>query len=256
MSQSAGEQLKQARLALHVSVKDITQATKIQPWVLEALEANRLHLSMSLVYVKGFLATYAKFLRLDPDTLMAQLFPDRPDEHEAGTPERPPLKRSESFAERALTLLNTLAPAWPLVRRVGMVAIGIASLVVLIKVNPFRFLPMTSTHHHEASLSVTTRQATPSETVLALQPSHPLELVIRARRTTWVSVKADGRLLAQQQLVAGSQETWKARRQLQVIVSTPAQVEVWLNGQSISPLAMAHAGRLDITHQRIKPLED
>ncbi len=74
-STSVGEQLKQARTALQLSVKQVSQTTKIQGWVLEALEADQLHTTMSAVYVRGFVATYAKLVRLDPQPLFAQLYP-------------------------------------------------------------------------------------------------------------------------------------------------------------------------------------
>jgi cytoskeletal protein RodZ len=244
MNMSVGEQLKRARLELHLHLKDATQATKIQPWALEALEADRLHLTMSPIYVKGFLSTYAKFLHLDPETLIAQLFPE--PSPPAAEPAVPAALPKTSYA---------LVDAWPMIRRVGVVAMGVAGIALIVLVNPLRWIAPKTSHHQKASLSVSTHQTPPSlATTLSLEPTQPLELSIRAHRTTWVSVRVDGRLLAQQQLAAGSQETWKARRHLELVVSTPSHVEVWLNGQSISPLAVAHGGRLVITHTHITSL--
>jgi len=266
MNMSVGEQLKRARLELHLHLKDATQATKIQPWALEALEADRLHLTMSPIYVKGFLSTYAKFLHLDPETLIAQLFPARPPgppstpagaggelTRRAGEPSPP---AAEPAVPAALpTTSYAVVDAWPMIRRVGVVAMGVAGIALIMLVNPLRWIAPKTSHHQKASLSVSTHQAPPSlATTLSFEPTQPLELSIRAHRTTWVSVRVDGRLLAQQQLAAGSQETWKARRHLELVVSTPSHVEVWLNGQSISPLAVAHGGRLVITHTHIKSL--
>ena len=107
-----------------------------------------------------------------------------------------------------------------------------------------------------ASLTVTSRQPSPREALLHLEPKQPLELSIAARQDSWVSVVADGRLLAQRLLRAGNQETWHARRRFELVVGAPARVEIVLNGHSISPFVMAHQGRLTITHQRIGPLAD
>ena len=116
---------------------------------------------------------------------------------------------------------------------------------------------MNRAPRREASLTVVEkRPAAPTEAMVALDPIQPMELAIVAQRSTWVSVKADGHLLAQQQLKSGSKEIWKARKRFELIVAKPAQVEVLLNGQSIHPLAMAHQGRLVITHQSIKPLPE
>ncbi len=91
---------------------------------------------------------------------------------------------------------------------------------------------------------------------VAIEPTEPLELMVQARHETWVSVRADGRLLTQQRLAAGSKETWKARRRFELVIAKPAQVEATLNGQSISPFVMAHQGRVVITHQQIKSLAE
>ena len=71
--QTVGFQLQQARKQRRFSISRVSNATKIQPWVLEALEADRLQDMMSPIYVKGFLMTYAKYLLLDPTALLARL---------------------------------------------------------------------------------------------------------------------------------------------------------------------------------------
>jgi len=239
---SVGEQLKQARAELRLSLKDVAQATKIQPWILEALETDQLHTAMSPIYVKGFLSSYAKFLRLDPNILIAQLFPE------------PASSLMMQPVERVAPTFRI--PTWdPSVsRRVVSIAIGLAAIAALTVINPLRWIA-SRIPKHEASLSVATSPSSPLETILTLQPTLPLELSIVARRPTWISVKADGRLVAHAELAAGSRETWKARRRFELIVAIPSEVDVLLNGQPINGLALAHQGRLVITHRSIKPLE-
>ena len=70
---TVGAQLQEARKAKKFSVADVTAATKIQPWVVEAIEADRLQQAMSPIYVKGFINSYAKFLQLNPAEMLAQL---------------------------------------------------------------------------------------------------------------------------------------------------------------------------------------
>ncbi len=246
---SVGQQLAQARAALRVSVKDIAQATKIQPWVLEALETDRLHTAMSPIYVKSFLATYAKFLRLDPGPLTKQLFPDPPTE---------PAPHSVASAESATPAAVSLeALPWPSFRLVGVLAVALVGVVVLVKTHPFRRLA-THLPRQEASVSMAPQLPKPAELdpTMTVQPTLPLELAVVARRPTWISVKADGKLVTQQQLAAGAQERWSARHRFEVIVSKPSQIDLLLNGQPISPLLMAHQGRLVITHNRITALTE
>jgi len=146
---------------------------------------------------------------------------------------------------------------WPLIRRAGILAASVAAVVMIVKVDPLHKL-MSRVHRQEAHVAAVEHKkpAVPTEAMLTLQPTQPLVLSIVTQRSTWVSVKADGRLLAQQQLAPGSKEIWTARKRFELIIARPTQVEVLLNGQSISPLAMAHQGRLLITHQSIKPLPE
>ena len=70
---SVGKQLRDARLARRLSLTDVTTATKIQPWVLEAMEADKLHDQMSPIYARGFLGSYARFLKIPPEPLLAEI---------------------------------------------------------------------------------------------------------------------------------------------------------------------------------------
>ena len=67
---SVGEALRKAREEKKLSLRQISEVTNIQPWVLEAMEADRLHEQMSTVYVKGLIRSYARFLHLDTDALL------------------------------------------------------------------------------------------------------------------------------------------------------------------------------------------
>ena len=213
---------------------------------MEALERDELHTTMNPVYAKAFLTTYAKLLGLDPAPLIAQLLPAPATQP---TPEAAsnsaPLRLADRFESVGL---------W--IRRIGSLGLGLAVLLVVMNAHSQRWVPHRVAHQ-EASLSVIHKQeplASPAP--IPLEPLHPLELAIAARQPTWISVKSDGNLVAQQKLAVGAKETWKANRRFDVVIGAPAKVEVLLNGQSISPLAMAHRGRLAITRSGITALEE
>ncbi|HAM41702.1 MAG TPA: hypothetical protein DCP69_10290 [Candidatus Omnitrophica bacterium] len=245
--QSVGAQFKQARAELRLALKDIAQATKIQPWVLEALEQDTLHKTMSPVYAKGFIATYAKCLRLDPEPLVRQLYPPVPPQPVESEPVGP------ASAEPAMR--RPVDIPWYLFRRVGTVAVGLIVLVVMVRAKPLRTLSI-SAPRREASVTVTTQPKALRVESLVIPLNQSLELKAIARRPTWISVESDGRLLTQRELVAGAQETWKAKRQFKLVVAKPFHVDVLLNGHSISPLLLAHRGRVLIQHRRISALPD
>ena len=96
-----GTALADARHARGQSIAQVSEATKIQPWVLEALEANQLSGLMSPIYVRGFLTSYAKHVGLDPQArLVLDLGVEEPGARFARAPEH--LRRVEGVRHRPI----------------------------------------------------------------------------------------------------------------------------------------------------------
>lgn len=245
MDQSVGAQLKRARQEQRLKILDISEATKIQPWALEALEANQLQHSMSPIYVKGFLSSYARFLYLEPEPLVAALqWPKDEAEQEEVPPAAAPIEWSFQIP-------------WEGLRALKKPALALVSIAIIVMINPLRFLPTIQMPFRQASISGLQESiASPNPKELEALGAHSLEVTMSVHHPTWVRVRADGKLLMQQRLVSGAQETWRASKQLELIVARPSQVELMLNGQIISPLAIAHNGRLLITQRGISRLPD
>jgi hypothetical protein len=262
---TAGSELQRVRRERKLSLSDVTKATKIQPWVLEALEADQLQNMMSPVYVKGFLATYAKFLRLEPEAIIAQVPWAKPDPEpvEATPPASPAIPVAVRWQ-------------WPsLDRRWVAAAVATAAMAALVVANPFRHLKLEWPRRVSQAPKPTTSPPPAAPKLASVIPpvaeplsppapppppsvarSAPLELSVSALRTTWIRVRADGKLLSQQRLARGAKERWTAKKQLEVIIAKPSQVELQLNGTPISSFAIAHQGRLMITHHGITRLPD
>ena len=266
-----GAQLRQVRSERGLSLADITNATKIQPWVLEALEADRLQGMMSPIYVKGFLTSYAKFLHLAPEPLLAAVPWPAPD---PVLEDLPPSTPAVPFTFRWPQL------PWPLLRRAGAAVAVAGALGGLILFNPLRWLPRLSLPAVAVPKVAKAKPARPEpgakpaaptlasvapvrESVVVPPPPpgplatvQPLELSVTAHRTTWIRVRADGKLLTQQRLPRGANERWTAKKQFELVIANPTQVELSLNGQSISPFVVAHKGRILVTHRGVTPLPD
>jgi cytoskeleton protein RodZ len=70
---TVGEQLRAAREALQLSVAEVAEVTKIKADHIRALEAGEYDRFVAPVYVRGFVRTYARLLKLDERQLAAQL---------------------------------------------------------------------------------------------------------------------------------------------------------------------------------------
>src|SRR5258708_39756341 len=66
-----GSKLKQAREARGVPLHEVEWATKIKAAYLEALEAEDFASIPGAVYARGFIRTYARYLGLDAEPLIA-----------------------------------------------------------------------------------------------------------------------------------------------------------------------------------------
>lgn len=65
-----GEKLEEARKRKGISIREAAEATKIRGEYLTSMENNSMDIDLPIVYVRGFLKNYARFLQLDPDKIL------------------------------------------------------------------------------------------------------------------------------------------------------------------------------------------
>ena len=68
--QSLGDMFKIKREEMHLSLKEVENATSIRQLYLQAIEEGRVAQFLSPVYALGFIKQYAIFLGYDPDKLI------------------------------------------------------------------------------------------------------------------------------------------------------------------------------------------
>lgn len=68
--QTIGERLEEARKKKGISIREAAEATKIRGDYLSKFENNQFDINLTELYVRGFLRTYAQFLRLPSDRIL------------------------------------------------------------------------------------------------------------------------------------------------------------------------------------------
>jgi cytoskeleton protein RodZ len=68
--QTIGERLEEARKRKGISIREASEATKIRSDYLQKFESNTFELNLPYIYVRGFLRSYAHYLKLNPEKLM------------------------------------------------------------------------------------------------------------------------------------------------------------------------------------------
>lgn len=92
--QTIGERLEEARERLGISLREASEATKIRTDFLASLEKNVMEIDLPEIYRRGFLKSYARYLEMDVDKLMADYdvanapAAPRTSRREGGTTER------------------------------------------------------------------------------------------------------------------------------------------------------------------------
>ena len=69
--QTIGERLEEARKRKGVSIREAAEATKIRSDYLHKFESNSFDLKLPEIYVRGFLRSYARYLELNSEKLLA-----------------------------------------------------------------------------------------------------------------------------------------------------------------------------------------
>lgn len=98
-----GDSLREARIRRNLTIKDVEAATKIRGKYLEALEQEDFEVLPGATCVKGFLRTYATFLKLDADSLVEAYksqFEPRTEDGPIIRPEVAKQRRTPTSAER------------------------------------------------------------------------------------------------------------------------------------------------------------
>jgi len=80
-----GPRLRRARLLRGLEIGDVANATKVNPTYLRFLEEERFDDLPAVVYVRGFVAAYARLLGVDP-TRVAPSYVARCEEHRSARP--------------------------------------------------------------------------------------------------------------------------------------------------------------------------
>lgn len=69
--QNIGERLEEARKRKGISIREAAEATKVRGDYLHKFESNQFDINLPDIYVRGFLRTYANYLKLPADKLVA-----------------------------------------------------------------------------------------------------------------------------------------------------------------------------------------
>ena len=211
-----GDRLRQLREERLLTLQQVAAKTMIQPRLLHAIEAGKLHELPEPVYIQGFIKHYADALGLD-GAVFSKAFPTEPDIRSI----QPSWKDSPAAQLRPIHLY---------VAYVLLIAVAIGGLSYLMRrsaswvtggIKPELVTVTQATVGEEATTTAGTSQPPATANPIAVDNPNPSEISGKAVRVditltgqSWLRIQADGKTEFQGILPEGTQKTWMAESQL------------------------------------------
>lgn len=230
-----GAYLRGIRRRRRISIERAAEDTKIRAAFLMRMESDEFDF-LAPAYVRGFLRSYARYLRVDPEPLIEE-FEARYGGGRVDSSQMMALQRREKAVPREHRRLNSwvVAGAAAAIILVILGVVGVASA-------PDRGEPP------ESALSAATPSpdpgpsatppatASPADTAGDVAAADGIELVVDATGAdSWLEVYADGRSvpLYYDTLAQGSTMTFDADERMHIRLGYPAGVELTINGNDV-----------------------
>ena len=236
---SIGRALQKARIEAHLTVDDVSNATRVRITIIHAIEQNDFAPCGGDVYARGHIRTLARAVRLDPAPLLAQYDAEhggRP----APTPAAPLFEAERIRPERR-------GPNWT--------AAMVAAIVAVIGFVGFTMVKGgdgdddAKTQVAEGSTPTAKKSATPlskpskpadpkpepSDSAIAAAPQDKVTVQVSAADgRSWISAKDhNGRMLFDGLLKQGESKTFQDSSKINLILGDAGAIQLFVNGKKI-----------------------
>src|ERR687891_8416 len=232
-----GAYLRSARRKRRVGIERAAEETRIRADFLMRMESDEFDF-LAPAYVRGFLKTYARFLRVDPDPLMEEF-----DRRFGARVDTAQMIALEKHGRRTKLERPKLSSNWTVAAVFAGFVLLVLAVIGLVS-EPDDNEPAGNvasqeeqTPTPETSITTTTT-ATPSPTptdiedIIAAADTIELEIVASTGRC-WTTVTADGEEVFTGTLEIGQSETFTADEKMDVVLGNAGGVELTVNGQDI-----------------------
>ena len=211
-----GEALRRERERQGISLETVAEATKIRKHYLNALEQENFEVLPPRVYATGFVGTYARYLKLDPEAVVEQF---KSSAYSSKTEPAPVLAPKPTKRELKIPIKNIIAAAMFL-----LIAIWAGNLV--------------SAYIGQRGVAEPPIVQQPIVNNSPVEPAVPdkLVLTIAARQKCWLQVSVDGTVQFSGIVEAGDNKSFQASESIIVKAGNAGGIDLSLNGKPLAPL--------------------
>src|SRR5258707_5421079 len=226
-----GERMRRERELRGVSLEEISLSTKISKRHLDALEQENFDALPGGIFNKGFVRAYARYLGIDEEQAIADYV--AADKQEPPPEEKFPLdvhvrpdpvlnpRRSLMPVFLALLILACVAAGsyWFKYRPAQQARVPASSSV---PAPPSASTPLPTVQPDSSAVSEVSNSSSAN--------NGQFTVIVKARETSWVSIKADGKTVTERVLSAGEEQATTAAKEIMLTVGNAAGVDVKFNG--------------------------
>lgn len=251
--QTIGERLEEARKKKGISIREAAEATKIRGDYLQKFESNHFDIGLTEIYTRGFLRSYAAFLKLPSDRILndytalgrsearpratnreiygrldVSTAPAEEEENSAANPEAgaaaaPPVRPAPSRSRTGSSLPTGPDPAL-VFKYTKWVLGGVGVLVVFIIIKSF----FSGTKAPEPTRSLTTTAAAAAHgPMLGLIASNPVQVTIRRKNAD----ESEGETVFSGMLNSGESRNVPRPGALFIEASAAENLQIEINGK-------------------------
>lgn len=242
-----GLYLKQLREEKKISVAQVAQALKTKPETIQALEVNDFQKIPAIPYVKGYLRSYANYLGIDSEQVLAEYNKQYP------ITEKPVfLPQGQKLPRVGIDIEKFIKPK--LLIAIVFVILIIISIVFLITLKTKKKTP-APIKETLTSVQTTVPKESEKPTTPPFIPTSittPILLSVHAIDTVWLRVYSDDKIIFQGVLQKGEEENWKAQNEFKLRIGNPSKLNITLNGKPIGNISPYGPINVTINEKGIK----
>jgi cytoskeletal protein RodZ len=240
---SFGEDLRREREIRGISLKEISDATKISKRFLEALERNDHRTLPAPVFTRGFVREYARYVGLNAEELVNRY------NFAASNDDR--IEKPPTVAKYPEQLPRDISPKPPAKRGIPPVITRVNTgvmflLLIAVALASVAYWGVQYKRERERAeaantIPVTTRRADITPTPVPAPPVQPddskLRMTMEATAESWVELDADGKSVLHDTVQKGDRREFEASEQFRFRkIGNAAGLILTLNGARVPPL--------------------
>ena len=252
-----GAKLREARERRGVTLRQISNSTKISMGALEALERNDISRLPGGIFTRAFVRSYATEVGLDPEQTIREFMTQFPQDSvtvghpittSTRTDEAEAFESNQRVASAFLKLVSISVPAAILVFYFGVARRPIpvpmpttAAVVPPAPTVPEQSEPATPVSPTTGSgttvpVATSPKPEAPATTDPKTDPKGLLSVGLSAQERCWISITVDGQRAIQRELAAGESQAFDVRQAFAATVGNAGGLSMTLNGAATKPL--------------------